>query len=101
LLNTGCTITEILRASHIKPWHRCSNKEKLDPRNGLLTAHIDALFDCELISFGDDGAILISKRISSRERENLGLGAGLRTTLTPELKHFLSYHRQYVARDLL
>jgi hypothetical protein len=99
---TGCTITEILRASHIKPWHRCSNKEKLDPRNRLLlTAHIDALFDCGLISFGDDGAILISKRISSRERENLALGAGLRTTLTPELKHFLSYHRQYVARDLL
>lgn len=38
-------------ASHIKPWRKCSNKERLDPQNGLLlTARINALFDCGLIS---------------------------------------------------
>jgi putative restriction endonuclease len=36
----------MLRASHIKPWSDCSNRERLDPLNGLLlVAHIDALFD--------------------------------------------------------
>lgn len=100
---TGCTITEILRASHIKPWRRCSNKERLDPQNGLLLiAHIDALFDCGLISFRDDGAMLISERISNRERNYLGLEAEahLRQTPTRRLRSFLDYHRRYVARDL-
>jgi hypothetical protein len=101
---TGCSITEILRASHIKPWRKClNNKEKLDPQNGLLlSAHIDALFDCGLISFQDDGAILISTRVSLRERKNLGLGpeSKLRRKPTPALRRFLYYHRRCVGRDL-
>lgn len=39
---TGCKIREVLRASHIKPWRECANKERLDPDNGLLLcAHLD------------------------------------------------------------
>lgn len=88
-------------ASHIKPWRKCSNKERLDPQNGLLlTTHIDALFDCGLISFQDDGNILISDKVPSHETERLNLGSGLRKAPTPALKHFLSYHRRYVARGV-
>jgi hypothetical protein len=44
---TGCGISAILRASHIKPWANSSNSDRLNPANGiLLTAHIDALFNC-------------------------------------------------------
>jgi putative restriction endonuclease len=43
---------EVLRASHIKPWCNASNKERLDPDNGLLLAvHLDTLFDKGLIIF--------------------------------------------------
>jgi HNH endonuclease len=57
---TGCTVLQILRASHMKPWRESTNFERLDPANGLLlTAHFDALFDKELISFTDDGEMLV------------------------------------------
>src|ERR1700730_15635390 len=43
-------------------------QERLDPENGiLLAAHIDALFDRGLITFLDDGAMLISKRVSDHD----------------------------------
>jgi hypothetical protein len=48
---TGCDIRELLRGSHIKPWRKCSNSERLDPNNGLLLrADVDALFDSGLIT---------------------------------------------------
>ena len=43
---TGSTTLDAIRASHIKPWRRSSNQERLDPYNGLpLVATLDALFD--------------------------------------------------------
>ncbi len=61
---TGCSVDAVLRASHIKPWRSSSNKERLDPHNGLLlAAHLDALFDAGLISFADDGSMLVSDQI--------------------------------------
>jgi hypothetical protein len=64
---TGCAIIELLRASHIKPWSKCSDSDRLNPANGiLLAAHIDALFDCGLISFADDGTMMVSTERSSR-----------------------------------
>ncbi|NPT68582.1 hypothetical protein GS910_30760 [Paraburkholderia sp. RL16-012-BIC-B] len=49
---TGAAIPEMLVASHIKPWRKSSNKERLDPINGLLlVANVDRLFDRNLISF--------------------------------------------------
>jgi hypothetical protein len=49
---TGCNQPQVLRASHIKPWKKCSNAERLNPYNGLLlSANLDALFDRGLVSF--------------------------------------------------
>jgi putative restriction endonuclease len=41
----------------MKPWADCaSDAERLDPFNGLLLAvHWDAVFDCGLVTFADDG----------------------------------------------
>ena len=98
---TGCTITEILRASHVRPWIASCNKQRLDPHNGLLlVAHIDALFDCGLISFADDGSMLISSRVSREERARLDLGSSLRKPVPAAMKEYLDYHRKYVGRDL-
>jgi hypothetical protein len=51
---TGLAITELLRASHIKPWAaRDTDAERLDVFNGLLLApHCDALFARGFITFG-------------------------------------------------
>jgi hypothetical protein len=72
-----CSIAALLRASHIKPWAKSSNPDRLNPANGiLLTAHIDALFDCGFISFADDGTMLVSAQIaevSSSKRHRTAL----------------------------
>ena len=93
---TGCGISAMLRASHIKPWAKSSNRDRLNPANGiLLTAHIDALFNCGLISFADDGTMLVSAHIAD-ELKQFNLSDRLRKELTTEEKQFLAYHRRYL-----
>lgn len=93
---TGITAPAVLRASHSKPWRRATNSERLDSCNGLLlAAHLDALYDCGLISFNDEGKILISPRLSADDRARLQLPNKLRFELTAEEKAFLAYHRRH------
>ena len=77
---TGVGVPEVLRASHAKPWKDCeTGNERLDGYNGfLLSANLDALFDKFLISFADDGKILISPYLKAEELKALGV--------TPEMK---------------
>ena len=58
---TGVAEPSLLRASHIIPWAKCeSDEERLNVYNGLLlAAHLDAAFDAGLISFEDDGRIIL------------------------------------------
>jgi HNH endonuclease len=96
---TGCAIPEILRASHIKPWADSSNKERLDPANGLLlAAHIDALFDRGLITFTDFGTMLISSSLSARDRAMFRLPARLRSALSTSEKSLMNQHRRNTFR---
>jgi hypothetical protein len=96
---TGCTISEILRASHIKPWADSSNKERLDPANGLLlAAHIDALFDRGLISFADSGTMLLSPSLSTRDRTMFRLPARLRLNLSTPERRLMDHHRRKTFR---
>jgi HNH endonuclease len=91
---TGCKISSLLRASHIKPWRSSSNAERLDPANGfLLAAHLDALFDAGLISFGDDGQMLLTDRLPAEDAIHFHLPSALRLKLTSSEKAFLQYHR--------
>jgi HNH endonuclease len=84
---SGCKVSELLRASHVKPWRKCTNKERLDPHNGLLLgAHLDALFDAGLISFDDNGSMLVSVEISGADRDELRLGRRLRKSPPEPLK---------------
>ncbi|MBY0244660.1 MAG: hypothetical protein K2Q03_04300 [Sphingobacteriaceae bacterium] len=79
---TKTTAKELLIASHIKPWKRFDDIEKIYGNNGLLLApHIDKLFDAGFISFEQDGTILISPRLDYnvlrqwRINENLNVGS--------------------------
>ncbi|WP_426408751.1 HNH endonuclease [Bradyrhizobium ganzhouense] len=93
----NCKLRPLLRASHIKPWRASTNQERLDPANGLLlSAHLDALFDSGLISFRDDGVMLISSSIPPRDAANLQIPSGLRRRLMRTERQYLEYHRKTI-----
>jgi len=97
---TGIAIPEALRASHAKPWADCaSDAERLDVFNGfLLSANLDALFDRFLISFDDEGRLLLSKAITGSDVNRLGLDQPLRLRwLATEHTPYLDYHRTIYA----
>lgn len=101
---TGLALPQALRASHAKPWAECgTDAERLDVYNGfLLSANLDALFDNFLISFADDGGLLVSEQIAQSDRERLGLAAAmrLRWVAGPHLA-YLSFHRERFASQPL
>lgn len=57
---TGARLRSLLVASHVLPWRDCTTRaQRLDGANGiLLCAHVDRLFDQNLISFAADGQIM-------------------------------------------
>lgn len=62
---TGVQDHRLLRASHIKPWRASTNAERLDANNGLiLSPHVDALFDQHLISFENNGRLIVRPDLS-------------------------------------
>ena len=70
----GIKRPELLRASHIKPWTSSNNRERLDPANGLLlSAMYDAAFDALLLSFADDGSLILAPDFSLAEAAAAGI----------------------------
>ena len=97
---TGATI--LIRASHIKPWRIASDQERLDPANGLALSPVyDAAFDLGLISFRQDGTVLVSDRLAS-DAEQLGISGNehLRALSDAHLP-YLEWHRghMYLGND--
>ena len=93
---TGVSEPCLLRASHAKPWAECeTGKERLSPFNGfLLNVALDALFDKFLISFADDGSILLAPSLKPEELAAVGITPELRIHgIRSEHLSFLSYHR--------
>ncbi len=93
---TGVALPEILRASHAKPWAECvSDAERLDVFNGfLLNANLDALFDRFLITFNEDGDLIVSPGISAPTQELLGLDKSMRLRwMAQEHSLYLQFHR--------
>ncbi len=94
---TGLDIQPLLIASHIKPWSKCNDKERLDPFNGLMLApHIDALFDSGLITFDTDGTIKIHPTIDPENQKRLGIAPDMKLKIEPESEKYFEYHRNHV-----
>ncbi len=94
---TGLALPQALRASHAMPWAEClSDAERLDVFNGfLLSANLDALFDSFLISFTDDGVLLVAEQISASEKGKLGLDDSMKLRWVAELHlSYLRFHRR-------
>ncbi|MDA3186782.1 HNH endonuclease [Pseudomonas aeruginosa] len=97
---TDCCVPELLRASHIKPWRAASSSERLDPFNGLLlTPNLDLAFDQGLISFDEDGLILLSSDLDPASAKALHLTPKLRLRqLEPRHCDYLAWHREHLFR---
>jgi hypothetical protein len=92
---TGLTVTSMLRASHIKPWCKSDNRERLDKFNGLLlTPNLDQAFDAGLITFDDEGALHVSPLLGKEEAVALNLVAGTKLKRVEEQhRGYLTWHR--------
>ncbi|MEN1354657.1 HNH endonuclease signature motif containing protein, partial [Pseudomonas aeruginosa] len=97
---TDCSVPELLRASHIKPWRAASPAERLDPFNGLLlTPNLDLAFDQGLISFDDQGQILIGEDLDPDSARALNITPELRLRqIEPRHRPYLAWHREHLFR---
>lgn len=93
---TGAAIPEVLRASHAKPWAECTtDAERLDVFNGfLLSANLDALFDRFLISFDEQGVLVIATALTEQDLLPLGISPGMKLRWVNALHQpYLALHR--------
>jgi hypothetical protein len=99
----SCAVTSVqeprvLRSGHIKPWADSNVQEKLDHFNGLLLIpNLDALFNEGLVSFQDDGRMLVSQdwRADDKRRMHITPDLHLRTVHSESCR-YLEYHRDVV-----
>lgn len=93
---TGIHHPKLLIASHIKPWSVCENNERVDVENGLLlSANMDKLFDCGLITFHDNGKLYISSFVGQSNATKLQITNDTVVDLkaSHRLCEYLQYHR--------
>lgn len=96
----GINMNELLFASHIKPWSVSEDKEKIKVNNGiLLCSNHDKLFDNGLISFDDDGNILISSKIDEINRKFTNINLSMKIEVNEEMQKFLKYHRENIYKN--
>ncbi|MDD2608679.1 MAG: HNH endonuclease signature motif containing protein [Giesbergeria sp.] len=94
---TGFKDTQLLVASHIKPWSVSNNAERLDPFNGLLLIpNLDKTFDAGFITFNPAGVILISPLLTTPEK--LGISQQLSVSLAQPHQVYMDFHRTTVFR---
>lgn len=93
-----CAVTdyskhEVLIASHIVAWKDANNDERLDVHNGiLLSPNYDALFDKHLISFENNGKIILSEILIKSDYQKLGVDG------KESIKNLSSYNHEYLER---
>jgi predicted restriction endonuclease len=100
LVETFCRVTKVanpkhLVASHIKPWSKSDDIEKLSGFNGLLLApHIDHLFDKGFISFEGNGNLILSSQLDSSVLDKWHIHKEINVgNFRKEQQQFLEYHR--------
>mgnify|MGYP002151875581 CR=1 FL=1 len=88
-------IPSLLIASHIKPWKVSDDDERMDGHNGLLLSpHLDKLFDKYLITFDENGYIILSKRVDSSVLSIWNIDLSQAYAITPEQQVYMTHHRK-------
>ncbi|WP_195979953.1 HNH endonuclease [Clostridium butyricum] len=98
----SCIICGILHpkltiVSHLKPKRDCTKEEINDINNVLLLCrNHDGLIDKGLITFDDDGDIIISNNLSYEDRERLGIDGLIHIEMNMFQKEYIKYHREKI-----
>lgn len=94
----GISHKKLLIVSHIKPWVKSNDFEKLDKENVLLLCNMhDALFDKGLISFKDNGEILISSDLTENNQKLVNINQNIKIKILSEKqKKYLKFHRENI-----
>jgi len=89
----GMDITNLLVASHIKPWKDSNDVERIDFFNGLLLcpSH-NAAFDGGYISFDNMGKIKISKVLNKDNKNLLQVNENIKIVLDARHLHYMHWH---------
>ena len=99
----GLGYKELLIASHIKAWSISSNEERLDVNNGLLLCSLhDSLFDKHLISFDEEGGVIISNKLDAKNRALCNISEKVCIILSPEMEKYMKFHRDvFIEKDII
>ncbi len=93
----------LLIASHIKPWAKSNDAEKIDPKNGyILTPTYDKLFDKGFITFNEDKTIEVSPWLSPMNQKRLNIYTGKHIPNLPmdeKRKEYLKYHKEFIFKS--
>ncbi len=101
-----CPITmvsddRLLIASHIKPWSKSNEIEKIDPYNGfMLTPTFDYLFDKGFMSFTNDKKTILSPFLSKMTYSKIGISDNKSFPFLPieGREAYLEYHRNEILK---
>jgi 5-methylcytosine-specific restriction protein A len=95
---TGFDKLRVLIASHILPWAKSNDNQRLDVYNGiLLSPTYDALFDRNLISFENNGRIILSDIIEKEAFAKIGVtGKELISKFNKPNFEYLEMHRSNI-----
>ena len=93
----GLSNPELLIASHIQPWSMSDKEEKVDDDNGLLLCpNHDQLFDKGFITFSDKGEIIVSEKLSAKDRVLTNVLTAKRIALSERGKKYMQFHRKNI-----
>jgi hypothetical protein len=103
MIERKCRVTNLdlqqhLVASHIKPWAKSSDAEKIDGSNGLLLSpHVDHLFDRGYISFKGNGQLVLSPKLQYRVLDAWKIDPDTNVgNFSKEQANYLEYHRDVI-----
>ena len=98
---TGIQNEKLLRASHIKPWAKSNDFERLDINNGFIfTPTFDLLFDQGYISFRNNKELIISNKLDLYSVRLLKLKPDniIRKLPIRGREKYLEYHRDCILK---
>lgn len=96
---TGIVDKRLLIASHVKPWRSATNVERLSSENGLLLSPLyDRLFDLGLITFKSNGCVVISLKLSDKDKYRINLDdtCCYLNNMSEELRKNMEYHNDMI-----
>lgn len=95
---TGVAQSELLIASHIKPWRDSSNEERVSGHNGLfLSPHVDKLFDLGFITFENNGQLVPSPLLDLDVLDRWSIARDTKVKrFDQDQAFFLDHHRNNV-----